>query len=243
MKASFSKSGREALLVEAHDLEAIYAALSSLCADVSITLKCRDTIERKTDDIAELLGFENTQSREIRELWFHAHSSDWKSSAHLKLANSLIETYWLKIEGPEDQVSNVSDSLIEKIGGMKPWYAFLAKASLLGIGASITAFLVSTVFILSKIMPHSGTSEPSSPETWQQNALVLALTFSLLLGPPILGFILDRLKAKIFPMVTFAFGQGAKRHHTRELIRTVVVLGFFVSLVAGLVTFGITELR
>jgi hypothetical protein len=62
----------------------------------------------------------------------------------LKLANSLIESYVLKVEGPEDQASNVSDSLIEKIGGMKPWYAFLAKASLLGIGVSITAFLANS---------------------------------------------------------------------------------------------------
>jgi hypothetical protein len=66
--------------------------------------------------------------------------------------------------------------------------------------------------------------------------LFLALILGLALPAAILWGIQDllsRLLRKAFPMGVFLIGQGLKRHQDTDLLRTVVILGFLVSVVAG----------
>lgn len=57
--------------------------------------------------------------------------------------------------------------------------------------------------------------------------------------PQIIGGLLDLLKRFAFPKTVFAIGQGAKRHAKREILRTVTILGFIVSLASGLLVLAL----
>lgn len=242
MKASHCRSGKQPLLVEADDLESLCELISSFSEHIRITAKCRDNIEREPENLGELIAYENALAREIIELRIIGRSDDWERSVRLKLSNSLLESFSLDIEGPEDSVSQLADTLQEKLVGMRPWYASAAKTSMLAFGVSITVFLALASIIIANILPKTPADSSAAPETWQRNAFIWGIAFALLFGPPILGVVLDRVKARVFPVATFAIGQGLKRHNTGELVRSVVILGFVVSLVAGVVSYWITKI-
>jgi len=59
-----------------------------------------------------------------------------------------------------------------------------------------------------------------------------------IVGPTLLffaGVVVDHFRGRIFPMATFEIGQGSGRHSTLEAVRWTVVIGFLVSIAAGLV--------
>jgi hypothetical protein len=64
--------------------------------------------------------------------------------------------------------------------------------------------------------------------------------FSIVLfGFVLLGFgcLFYNIKEKFFPLGVFAIGQGDKRHRDKEIIRTVIIIGFFISLIAGIISY------
>jgi hypothetical protein len=73
--------------------------------------------------------------------------------------------------------------------------------------------------------------------TFGQWTALLGLIAVAAFLPQIIGGILNWIRDKNFPKTVFAIGQGAKRHANKEVVRTVVIVGFVVSLVAGVVLF------
>jgi hypothetical protein len=62
---------------------------------------------------------------------------------------------------------------------------------------------------------------------------LLALVALMGFLPQLIGSAFNWIRDKAFPKTVFAIGQGAKRHSDKEVLRTVVIVGFVVSLVAG----------
>jgi hypothetical protein len=53
--------------------------------------------------------------------------------------------------------------------------------------------------------------------------------------PPVFGYIFSWIQKTYFPMGSFAIGQGVKRNKDKEIIRTVIIIGFSLSLIAAII--------
>jgi hypothetical protein len=73
---------------------------------------------------------------------------------------------------------------------------------------------------------------PKHPERSFSEALQLLVKFVLYMVAPafVVIFGVSRLKARYFPMVSMAIGQGARRHSTDEQVRWTVIVGLLVGL-------------
>lgn len=242
MKATYNKSAKEALVLMSDDCKKLYITFSEFADGSVIAIGCRDEIARYPTNIDDLLHYENSSQREIQTLRYSGQSSDFSKSARLTVKNTLIgDSFELEATGPEEDVVRLTDKIQEILAGLRPKYAFLAKTNLFYLGMAFTVFISITAVLLGNIIPKTPASASTSPESWQHNAIVVGITLLLGFGPIFLGLALEMAKSKVFPLVTFGIGQGIKRHTFREFIRTVIIVGIIVSMVAGLITYRLTN--
>lgn len=239
MKVSRTISKKEALVLTPNDVRALFTLLSEFSEMGTIDISCADKINRTPANVDELLVYENSPSKEIMELRFRGNHSDRTKSVRLKIANNQWESFNLDVEGPEDNVINLTEKIQEKLTGMIPWYRFAARTNFLVWGIAITLFLAVTVRILMDFMLDSPASGTIHSKTWQDalyNLLMIGIIMFLFAIPTFFGLILNKIQSKIFPMVTFAIGQGEKRYKNREIIQTVIVFGFIVSFITTIIS-------
>ena len=67
-----------------------------------------------------------------------------------------------------------------------------------------------------------------------------ALVYTVIGGAIVVGWGLNRIRERLCPPVTFAMGQGKRRHENFEKIRWGVIVAFTVSLSAGLLLLGLS---
>jgi len=242
MKATFNKSAKEALVLMADDIKKLFTTISDFADGAVIAIGCRDEIARYPKNMDDLLNYENSSQREIHTLRLAGISNDSSKSARLTVKNTLVgDSFDLEATGPEEDVARLTDKIQEILAGLRPKYGFLAKTNLFYLGIAFAVFIAITVVLLASIIPKTPASASTSPESWQSNAIVTGISLLVALGPIILGLVLELLKSKVFPLVTFGIGQGKRRHTFREYIRTVIIVGIIVSMVAGLITYRMTN--
>ena len=115
------------------------------------------------------------------------------------------------------------------LDSIRPWYARLAvfdfaiailKVSLVGVvGLLLFAWLKGYL-----IAQNRGSADAGDA------LLSLAWGISIMAA----ATVLNHYKGRFFPMGVFAFGDGLKRHENIEVIRTVFIAGFIVSIVASI---------
>ncbi|OED13446.1 hypothetical protein A9Z05_18665 [Burkholderia sp. A2] len=115
---------------------------------------------------------------------------------------------------------------------MRAWYSPVATLDLWIVWVAIFV-------IFSLIMQFMLPSEvPKHPERTFSEALQLLAKLLLYVAPALVViFGVSRLKARYFPMVSMAIGQGARRHSTDEQVRWTVIVGLLVGL-AGSAIYG-----
>ena len=74
----------------------------------------------------------------------------------------------------------------------------------------------------------------SSDESSGPTARSVAIAYTVLGGAVVVGWGLNKIRERLFPSITFAMGQGKRRHENLEKIRWGVVVAFVISLLAGL---------
>ncbi len=111
---------------------------------------------------------------------------------------------------------------------MKPWYSFLSRTE---SGLLFWGLLLLTFISLAVSNYFAGRLKiPDSSNITFAFVSIVSVIFGV-----VVSLIFSKLQHSIFPMGVFALGQGAKRHKDKEIIRTVVVVGFFISLVSSVV--------
>ncbi|MGH8544552.1 MAG: hypothetical protein ACREX3_13180 [Gammaproteobacteria bacterium] len=228
MQASRRISKGDAFVCEADEVQRLAKLLESRVGDVSWEIGCADGIDRKGHNLEELLAFDNAPACRIEQLFLSARAKGGERTASIRLGGA-YSTIEASTDGPAEFVEQLSTSLESHLSGLRTWYARVARLDFVNIGF-LLLFSIFTVAILAVALGFSGTSDESTGSTARGQALV----YTMIGGVIAVGWILNKLREELFPSVTFAVGQGKRRYETLQKTRWSVIVGFGISLLAGL---------
>ena len=232
MQARSTISKCQAFVCHDEDLRRLIQLLESRVGPVSWTILCSDSIDRTGDDIEELLGFDNAPNRRIQYLRLRAHDAEDRCSAAVSLGGrgNVIEA---SIEGSTGFVDPLHLVLESQLSGLREWYTRVARADFVVLFLLFLAFVGGGLFLLFGFGFIGVSNEsPEPPEI--QRERVVAIFFTVVLGVIVAGWGLNKIREKLFPLVTFAIGQGKRSYETLEKVRWGVIVALGVSLGAGL---------
>ncbi|MDX6557950.1 MAG: hypothetical protein QOF72_999 [Blastocatellia bacterium] len=231
MKVSRQESLAQPFVLTGADLERLSLRLRNLANRISFEIECKDKLKREFATLQELLDFENPPSKEIQSLRIMASSEDLNTRIWLKLENDTARNIFVSIEGDESAALSANDSLEEIFSAIRPWYSRLSRTDFYLV---LTIILMTPLLVLLLGMA-LGLVKINPNEPFSLQAALPGIVRGSLIGiaPLVFGAMLNRVKRTLFPIGVFAIGQGAKRHKDKEIIRTLVVVAFFVSLASS----------
>lgn len=239
MKTNKDTSLRQCFVLTVRDVTKLCDALVDFSQDIKIEIKCANGLNRSMETLGDLLKFENPPNKEIRELVLSARTNDYDRSARLRFMSADYSAIWLSLDGPEDAVVKLNSLLEDLIPSLKPWYTPLVRLDfiIMGFLVLVAAYVGLLVSAATGVIANVKTSESDLKST----AIAWLLIFAIVVGLLVFGWMLNRSRKMIFPIGVFALGQGQKRHTEKEWLRSTVIVGFFVSLAAGIVVLLLTR--
>jgi hypothetical protein len=234
MESKKSETRRQAFVLTTQELERIVRLFPD-GTKIEIDIACRD-IDRKYSSVEELLVFENPPDKQINQLFLYAISGDGENSTSMFLKNREAPFSNIAVinKGEEEYVIRMTEKLAERFSSMKPWYAAIAKHTwilLLVMSQIVWVFNLIQDYHSPYTIAGIGSRLANMSITKLFSVLVLSVVLTVILYSFL--FLLNRIRHLLFPMGVFAIGQGNKRHKDREIFRTVVVIGFVVNMLAG----------
>jgi len=212
-------------------LRKLNRALTEFNENIKFEIKCSDGLSRNLSNLDELLEFENPPNKNIQELVLSSKGHNYDRSVRLRLMNSGYPNIRLTMEGSEEAMTKLNSLVEEQLTGMKPWYFRFAKLDFRIIGL----ILLSIATIVLNILAATGSlrGQLTSATDHRSTAISNLIFITIISSPFIVGFALNLLRKRFFPIGVFALGQGLKRHADNEFLRWTIFVGFFVSLAAG----------
>ncbi|WP_131828063.1 hypothetical protein [Salinivibrio kushneri] len=187
-----------------------------------------DKVEREVDAIEGLIGFENSRKRSILSIELKSHSDDRNNIANIEFDSSEYRTITVKASGNDEFVTRISDEFSEFICGLKPWYSSISRLDVFWL---VYAPVVLALMVTD--MMHVSNSEDVAL-TFKQSATAIGILALIVAALYFFHKLLNKWKNYLFPIASFAIGQGTKRYETQDKFRFTVVIGFFVSIAASL---------
>ena len=230
VKAKWSISKDGAFVCEAEDLERLTRLLELEVGEISWEIACADGVTRSGDNVAMLLEFDNAPNRKIQRLRLHAGGYVAERSASVQLGGSL-DVLHVSIDGPAEVVDQLRPALESQLSGLRVWYGRVADFDFLGASMLFLFLLGGTLFLAVVLLE-------SSNESAETSRRPQAIFITVIVGIPVIAWGLNKIRDRLFPRVTFAIGQGKRRHEHLEKVRWGVIVAFGVSLSAGLVLLG-----
>lgn len=236
MTATASLEIWHAFVVDGQHVKKLVGFLHQPIGDVEIEATCVDGIERHFPDAKRLLAYENALSCAIRELRISARSDDGSKAATLVFSDSEFRSVWADLSGTELVVQRLRDDIVTVIEGTRPWYARFARLDFFPVMfvALFALWVVLNLAVALNIATSFGWLATSGAEmTKETAALHRVYSVLLVLAAVAVGYILNRVRKRLFPIGTFAIGQAKERYEFLEKIRWAVCISFLVSLAAG----------
>lgn len=228
MQSNYNKDENHAFVLHESELRKIWKKLEACDKDVKATIQFNDDVERTVDTIEDLVGFENSKKRKILSISINAISKCGENRSRIKFESDSFRTISISSSGNDDLVTKVSDELPEIISGMKPWYSAISRLDVFWL---LYAPL-SLSWIFASMMNVS--SNEDTALTFAQSATIVGILALIALGIYACHKLLTSLKNYLFPVASFAIGQGVQRHETQDKFRFTAVIGFFVSMAASM---------
>jgi hypothetical protein len=233
LDADFAIEVPHAFIARCDDVRSLSKLLSSEIGDVSFSAECADGVTRKFSSIDELIAFDNPRTKEIIRLKMIARSDDFKRRGEIDLSGSRRRGISIRIEGSDDVVVSLKESILEIVSSMRPMYSWLHRYDLV----SVTLVIQMLIGVLPAIVVAvRATDVPISGSISERSAARVVLIGLVLPVVSIaLGTFANRFRNSFFPKAFFAIGQSNRRLQKLETIQTAVVVGFFVSFAASVV--------
>ena len=233
MKAKWTISKAGAVVCEAEDLERLIRLLDSEVGELPWEIVCADGVTRSGKNVATLLEFDNAPNRKIQRLRIRAGGYVAERNASVQLGGPL-DVLDATIEGPSEFVDQLRPALESQLSGLRVWYGSLTGVNFFIVSMILLMLLLVTVFIAEVFGFTQSSNEPPEPS---RGAQVFVVT--LLAGISVIPWGLNKIRDRLFPCVSFAIGQGKRRHEFLEKVRWGVIVAFGVSLSAGVVLLGL----
>ncbi len=212
-----------AIIIDKESISRIWKHVEDYSGEASATVSCSDGVDRKFQNLDDLLLYENSIRAAIKTIEILGITQDRYISVTIGRRHGARAA--LSIRGEEQEVTVIREKVLDSFTGMRAWYSPIATLDLWMVW-----FFICMVFMLIIQLMLPGES-PSRPERNLSEAVQALGQFVLFLAP-VFAFILgvSRFKTRFFPTVSVAIGQGARRHSTDEQVRWTVVVGMLVSL-------------
>lgn len=220
---------QQAFVATSQDITKMWKTFENSGMAVTATVSCSDGLVRHFQDSELLTQYENPQRASIAALEIAGRSREPYATAEISLGAHYSAPVSVSIRGDETIVASMRTGLTDTLDGMKPWYSRISTIDLFYVWFPI--FMV--LMLLLQIMAPSNTPSPAIPFRKALSLLAIAVTVIGLIGAVIWG--VAWLRKRFFPVATFAIGQGLARHQHYEQVRWVVIVGFFVGVVASIV--------
>jgi hypothetical protein len=231
---NISRSDRETsvFVLKWSDIEKLFIAVAAFLPKITISASCNDRLDRSFSDLEELKKFSNSQRAAIVELklvaWDETHSQRFS----IYLSNDVRNNVRISLEANESVAIQINDLYQDFLDSIRPWYSWIARADWYLVISGIWMFvqLGSVGIALFKATSFS--------LDWPKDGvpgIVFVKAFFIGMLPIFIGVGMNRVRNRFFPTGVFAFGDGENRHHRNEVIRTVLIAAFAVSVVSSLV--------
>lgn len=216
-----------AVTVDPESLRRLWAHVYEFTAQAKATAHCLDDIVRKFDSVDSLLEFENSPRTKMTALIIDGRSLDRERAILITIGRHSWAPTTVSLEGEEFDVSAVRTKVSDTVHGMKAWYSPVAKVEL-------PLFFLGVFFFIFVVLQLMGFPEPAirSGRSFKDALKVLLPAVSLLSGIAAVVIAVAKLRTRFFPVVSFATGQGTRRHQIDDQVRWTVFIAFLVG-VAG----------
>ncbi len=222
-----------AVIVDTDSLTRLWSHVEEYTGQVEATARCSDDIVRKFDSISSLLSFENSDRTKIKWLEIEGRSREKERTIGITIGRQYSAPASLVVRGEELDVSTMRTKVSDTIYGMKAWYSHVAKVDLFMVWGAIALVLVLLLQLMASTEP---TPRPS--RSFAEALKLLVQVIGIFSGIGLAIFLTARLRTRFFPLVSFATGQGVKRHQIDEQVRWTVLVGFVVGL-AGSIAYSL----
>jgi hypothetical protein len=220
---------QQAFVATSQDITKMWKMLEHCGMAVTATVSCSDGLVRHFQDSELLTQYENPQRASIAAFEIAGRSREPYATAEISLGAHYSTSISVSIRGDETLVASMRTGLTDALDGMKPWYSRISTIDLFYVWSPI--FMV--LMLLLQTMTPSNTPRAAIPFRKALSISAIAVTVIGLIGAVIWGA--AWLRKRFFPVATFAIGQGLARHQHYEQVRWVVIVGFFVGVVASIV--------
>lgn len=212
-----------AIIIDSDSISRLWRHVEEFTPEASATVSCADGIERKFHKLEDLLAYENSIRAAVRTIEIFGKTPD--RSISVTVGRSYGARAVLSIRGEEQDATAARTRVLDSFAGMRAWYSPIATLDLW-----VVWFAIFMAFMLVITLMSPGEAQSRPERTFSE--AVQALGKVVLYAAPVFAIVFgaSRLKARYFPMVSMAIGQGARRHSTDEQIRWTVIVGLLVGL-------------
>jgi hypothetical protein len=219
-----------AFVATSGDLEKLWSLLA-MDGGMEVTAKasCADGLVRHFSTVDGLSHYENAQRAAIASMEISGRVHEPYRTAEISLGARYGSPVSVSIRGEENLVLSLRMAISDIVSGMKPWYSRISTFDLFVVWFSIFVVL----FGLLQTMTPSNAPAPGLPFPKAVGVMIVGIGLMGLIIALVSG--VSSLRKRIFPVVTFAIGQGMARHTHLEQFRWVVIVGFVVGILASIV--------
>ena len=225
---------RHSLLLEPEELKVCLAVIRRDLESVNISAHCKDGTTLESDNIEEILDFDNPAFRRIERMTISARSKYPKTdSASLDIDSDSFSTATLSIDSTDDaQALSKKNEIVNRLKESKPGYDLLARVSVLtfiGCLGVIASFVGGALVFFGKV-------KTQGPRSFAEEFDFFVFTGAIFLA---ITYLLDKPRAWLFPRLHFLIGRqaqdAAERKKWRGILFNVLLVGLVVGILASLI--------
>ena len=235
MEASVNLTLKQSFILKPEHLELLWAELNKNVGSTTASIYCEDQINRMYDTCESILQYSNPSSARIQSISLRSKSDDYCKSARIMFSNDNYGTIRLEADGSEDTIINLKDCLLNTISRCKSWYDRFARLDIF----NLMFFIATGSFVLLALLVAFGIFSSEKPAQSSVNPRDVTIAMLIVAGfigaLAFISLLLSKLRNKLFPIGIFFWGDAVDQHHFLEKIRWTILIGFFVSLLAGIV--------
>ncbi len=187
-----------------------------------------------TSSVDEVANLPNSRDRRITSL--RISEPFWLTDLRVRVSftnSRSLPSVEYEVRGEASKALHLADKLDQELPAIRQWYSLITKVSF----TLIAVIAIVAIFTILSVMD---TVNPSEPDPLQASWISIAV--ALLFYPVIffVGVFLDWLRNILFPVATFAIGQGVARakylNSWRIFLGITLGAGLIVEVVGGFIT-------
>jgi hypothetical protein len=231
MKVTKNKDTRLGFVVDSSALEELGRILDSANNEKEISVYLADGTSYEYNNIKDVLNLPNSKNRPIKKISFKTRFQEGMWALITLHGDTPFDTISYYLTGDEDKdVLYLADTIDEWICSIKPWYSQIATVNSFSF-VSIWILAVYSVMLIMWV-------ELATLKDFLERGMMPVPTPSGTVILVVIVILAYTIRSKMFPVSTFAIGNGLQRHNRIETWRKVfraVILAIIVGVIVTLI--------